>query len=132
MRARHAGTSADFARRAVRNGARILVVVTNDGWFGNSLGPRQHWNIHRFRAVESGLSLVRAANTGISGATDHRGVVLGQTRMMADTTLVVSVPEGPGSFYGHHGASVEAILWFLALAAAGLLAWRSRQDRVRG
>lgn len=118
----------DFARLAVRHGARILVVVTNDGWFGNSLGPRQHWNIHRFRAVEVGLSLVRAANTGISGATDHRGVVLARTRMMADTTLVVSVPQGPGSFYGRHGGAVEALLWILALASTALLAWRWRKD----
>jgi apolipoprotein N-acyltransferase len=116
----------DFARMAVRHGARILVVVTNDGWFGNSLGPRQHWNIHRFRAVEVGLSMVRAANTGISGATDHRGVVLARTRMMADTALVVAVPQGPGSFYGRHGGAVETLLWIAALVAAALLAWRCR------
>jgi apolipoprotein N-acyltransferase len=109
---------------ALRNGARILVVITNDGWFGNSLGPRQHWNIHRFRAVESGMSLVRAANTGISGATDYRGVVLAKSRMMADTMLAVSVPEGPGSFYGRHGGGVELLLWLCALASAALLLLR--------
>ena len=109
----------DFARMAVRAGAGMLVVVTNDGWFGNSLGPRQHWNIHRFRAVESGLSLVRAANTGISGAVDHRGVVLASSRLMSDTTLTVDVPPGPGSFYGRHGGTLEALLW--ASAAAALL-----------
>ena len=114
----------DFARMALRNGARILVVITNDGWFGNSLGPRQHWNIHRFRAVESGMSLVRAANTGISGATDYRGVVLAKSRMMADTMLAVSVPEGPGSFYGRHGGGVELLLWLCALASAALLLLR--------
>jgi apolipoprotein N-acyltransferase len=121
----------DFARLAVSHGARILVVVTNDGWFGNSLGPRQHWNIHRFRAVEAGVSLVRAANTGISGATDHRGVVLARSRMMADTTLVVSVPEGPGSFYARHGRVVENLLWILGLAAASWVAWRWRRDAAR-
>lgn len=122
----------DFARLAVRGGAGILVVVTNDGWFGNSLGPRQHWNIHRFRAVENGLSLVRAANTGISGATDHRGRILARTRVMADTTLTVSVPTGPGSFYGRNGGFVEVCLWLAALAAAGILAtvvFRKARDR---
>jgi apolipoprotein N-acyltransferase len=116
-----------FARRAVREGAGILVVLTNDGWFGNSLGPRQHWNIHRFRAVESGLSLVRAANTGISGAVDHRGIVVAESRMMADTTLTVSVPSGPGSFYGRHGGAVDALLAVAALLSAALVLFRRRR-----
>jgi len=111
----------------VREGAGILVVLTNDGWFGNSLGPRQHWNIHRFRAVESGLSLVRAANTGISGAVDHRGIVVAESRMMADTTLTVSVPSGPGSFYGRHGGAVDALLAVAALLSAALVLFRRRR-----
>ncbi|MBK9579631.1 MAG: apolipoprotein N-acyltransferase [Fibrobacteres bacterium] len=115
---------ADFPRLALANGARAMVVVTNDGWFGNSLGPRQHWNIHRFHAVENGLSMVRSANTGISGATDHYGRILAKTELMHDTALVVSVPEGPGSFYGVHGDWIDRILWVLSLAALGLLAFR--------
>lgn len=117
----------DFVREAEREGARFMVVITNDGWFGNSLGPRQHWNIHRFRAVESGLSMARAANTGISGATDHRGVVLARSRMMADTVLTVSVPQGPGSFYGHHGGAVDACLWIASALAAAILALAGRR-----
>jgi apolipoprotein N-acyltransferase len=119
----------DFAREALHNGARMLVVITNDGWFGNSLGPRQHWNINRFRAVESGLSMARAANTGISGATDHRGVVLARTRMMSDTVVTVSVPQGPGSFYGRHGGAIDAGLWIAAFLAAAYLALAGRFRR---
>lgn len=112
---------ADFVRHAARKGARAMVVITNDGWFGNSLGPRQHWNIHRFHAVENGLSLVRAANTGISGATDPRGVVLAKTRMMADTALTVSIPAGSPSVYARFGGWLDGILRVLAFAAAWLL-----------
>ncbi len=119
---------ADFARHAAAAGAKAMVVITNDGWFGNSLGPRQHWNIHRFHAVENGLSLVRAANTGISGATDARGVVIARTAMMADTALVVDVPAGSPSIYARWGGAFDTLLWLLAFAA---LAWLALARRPR-
>ena len=107
----------DFVRHAAQRGAKAMVVVTNDGWFGNSLGPRQHWNIHKFHAVENGLSMVRAANTGISGATDALGLELARTRMMADTALVVSLPAGSPSIYARFGGWLDGLLWILAFAA---------------
>lgn len=55
--------------------ARWLINVTNDAWFGLSSGPHQHFEMARMRAVEQGLPLVRAANTGISGIMDGYGRV---------------------------------------------------------
>lgn len=117
---------ADFVRDAARHGAKAMVVITNDGWFGNSLGPRQHWNIHRFHAVENGMSMLRAANTGISGATDSRGIVIARSRMMVDTSLVASIPEGSISIYGRLGKWLDGILWLCALIAMASLWMRTR------
>jgi apolipoprotein N-acyltransferase len=53
----------------------LILNVTNDGWFGDTPGPRQHFAQARLRAVERGIPLVRAANTGISGVVDPYGRV---------------------------------------------------------
>jgi len=54
-------------------GPSFILNVTNDGWYGDSPGPRQHFMQARFRAIEEGLPVVRAANTGISGLIDSYG-----------------------------------------------------------
>ncbi|HYD15389.1 MAG TPA: apolipoprotein N-acyltransferase [Hyphomicrobium sp.] len=54
----------------------VMVNVTNDGWFGNTTGPRQHFHQARVRAVEEGLPLIRVANNGISAIADSSGQVI--------------------------------------------------------
>jgi apolipoprotein N-acyltransferase len=55
--------------------ASALLNITNDAWFGNTPGPYQHFLQARLRAVESGLPLIRGANTGISAIINAKGVV---------------------------------------------------------
>jgi apolipoprotein N-acyltransferase len=68
-----------------------MVNVTNDAWFGNSTGPRQHLAAARLRAVEEGLPLMRAANTGISAAFDSKGHELGRIEMQMTAILPVKL-----------------------------------------
>lgn len=120
----------DFARLAASRGATVLVDITNDGWFGRSMGPWQHWNIERVRAVESGLPLVRSANTGISGVVDSRGRLLAVSSLMADTVLVATVHAGEASLAARVGGWIEGILGsmgilaLIAFAAPGFAARR--------
>lgn len=63
----------------VRNGGNVIAIMTNDAWWGNTPGHRQHLTFASIRAVETRRAVVRSANTGISCAVDQRGVVRGAT-----------------------------------------------------
>jgi apolipoprotein N-acyltransferase len=69
-----------------------LLNVTNDGWFGNSPGPYQHLVSARFRAVEEGLPLARAANTGISAMIDPYGRIIESLPLGTEGTLDAFLP----------------------------------------
>ena len=74
----------------------VIVNVTNDAWFGETPGPYQHFRQAQVRSVENGMPLLRAANSGISGAIDPRGRILDALAMNArgiiDMQLAVSEP----------------------------------------
>jgi apolipoprotein N-acyltransferase len=69
----------ELARATVRNGANLLVNITNDAWFGRTSAAFQHFSMAVFRAVENRRCLARAANTGISGFIDANGRILDAT-----------------------------------------------------
>ncbi|MGC1410048.1 MAG: apolipoprotein N-acyltransferase, partial [Acetobacteraceae bacterium] len=101
-----------------------LVNVTNDAWFGNSTGPRQHLAAARMRAVEEGLPLLRAANTGISAAFDAHGHELGRIDLEKSGTLTVGLPGPlPETLFARIGLWLPAISGSVALGA-GLMARR--------
>jgi apolipoprotein N-acyltransferase len=80
-------------------GADVIVNVTNDGWFGDTPGPYQHFRNAQIRAVETGLPVVRAANNGISGVIDQRGRVIDafalNVRGTLDANLDIPTPAPP-------------------------------------
>ncbi len=80
-----------IARRFVEGGSQLLATITNDAWFGRSSAAYQHFEQGIVRAVEQGRYVVRAANTGISGAVDPYGRVLATTPLFQPTAITVDV-----------------------------------------
>lgn len=81
-----------LARTTVKAGAQVLINPTNDGWFGPSLGPREHLALHRFRAIETRRAFVRVARTGISGIIYPNGEIGDTLGLMQEGVLILSVP----------------------------------------
>ena len=107
---------------------RWLVNITNDAWFGNSTGPRQHLAAARLRAVEEGLPLVRAANSGISAVFDAYGRETGRLGLGRRGVLIRPLPGAlPATFYARHGLLVPAILALLSVGLGTILGASSRR-----
>ncbi len=81
-----------LSRAMVKNHASVLVNITNDAWYGRSSAPNQHFSMTILRAVENRRSIIRAANTGISGFIDPCGKVIAATPLFEDATITRSVP----------------------------------------
>lgn len=100
-----------------------LLNVTNDAWFGVSAGPFQHFAAARLRAVEEGLPLARAAQTGISGVVDARGRVTARMGLNATGVTLAALPgAGPVTPAARFGRGIPLLLCggmiLLALGAA--------------
>jgi apolipoprotein N-acyltransferase len=123
----------ELARRHVRAGARWLVTITNDAWFGPTAAAYQHAQASTFRAVELRAPMVRAANTGWSGCIDDTGRWVARVHDDRGRELFV-----PGvvrcELPLRRMASVYRLAgdWFVALCALlVVLGWRSRRPGVR-
>lgn len=81
----------DLARAMVGNGARLLINITNDAWFGRTSAAYQHFSMAVLRCVENRRAMARSANTGISGFIDPCGRILAQTPLYEDRAPVGKV-----------------------------------------
>jgi len=101
-----------------------LLNVTNDAWFGLSSGPHQHFASARLRAVEEGLPLVRAANTGISGVIDAYGRVTARLGLGREGVLHAALPAALGgpTVFGRAGNLIALVL--VAACAVCGIDWR--------
>jgi apolipoprotein N-acyltransferase len=105
-----------FPAAVVQGGERpsVLVNVTNDGWFGNTSGPYQHFHQARVRAVEEGLPLVRVANNGISAVIDSDGRVLAELGLNSRGVIDSPLPAGrTPPLYSLFGDVVFTLCWLI-------------------
>ena len=108
-------------RARVRAGARLLVTMTNDAWYGRSSGPYQHFDMARMRAVETRRYLVRAANTGISGIVDPWGRVLQRSELETQAVLVGEVRQLGGTTLYLRFGDAFAVACAIGSAAAAFV-----------
>jgi apolipoprotein N-acyltransferase len=108
---------------------RWLLNITNDSWFGDSSGPRQHLAAAQLRAVEEGLPLVRVANTGISAVIDPFGRVLSRIDLNERGFLDSPLPQALNGRTPFGVAGSWLPLSLIALGIALLMAFKNRQQR---
>ena len=128
-----------LSRAAVRAGARLLALMTNDAWFNGSVEPVQHLNQAVFRAVENGVPMVRAANSGVSCVVDAVGRVkrLEARGEVADVggflVTQVSVPReplrSPYTRWGDWLLGLPGVVFLLAVLSVA--AGEAARDRKR-
>lgn len=93
----------------------FLLNVTNDAWFGNTPGPYQHFAQARMRAIEQGLPLIRAANTGVSAVVDAKGRVIDSLPLLSRGVIDSRLPERlPLTVYARYGDVIFAIFSILS------------------
>lgn len=86
------GIFPDLFREFVRGGARLMINITNDGWFGRTSGPAQHLAMYPFRAVEHRTAIVRAANTGVSAFIAPTGRITRRMHLFDRGSMTERVP----------------------------------------
>jgi apolipoprotein N-acyltransferase len=113
--------------RAARQ-AELLVTVSNDTWFGRSIGPLQHLQMARLRALENGRYLLRGTNNGVSAIIDHRGGIVAQSEQFVETTLTgeaqVMLGQTPFTSFGPMPVITACATLLLLMILAYLTLWR--------
>lgn len=125
----------DLVREAAREGSRLMVNITNDGWFGRSTAPGNHLNLVRYRAIETGMPVARIANSGISAFIDQYGHYSHNTNLFETTVVQRKMQlKTRHTLYERIGDTVEtALLWFfliyLVTCSAGCILQRKKLQK---
>lgn len=104
----------EWFRRTSQKGANFITVITNDGWWGDTPGYRQHFRFARLRAIENRRDIVHVANTGITGFIDQRGEVLQRTGWWEPVAIRGTVNlNAKTTFFAENGDIVGRICCFI-------------------
>ena len=111
----------NFLKPSVKN-ADFILQITNDAWFGKSIGPQQHLAQLRIRAIEYGLPVIRVANTGITAIIDANGKVVENLAVNKSGFLDSFIPSRKKStVYGLFGDLIFLLLILLTVAVAFII-----------
>ncbi len=105
-----------FVTEYIKAGADMIFVITNDGWWGDTPGHRQHHAYSRLRAIETRKSIARSANTGISSFINQKGEVLQSLPYWEKGVIRDTIRANPGkSYYTLHGDYIARVAYFFGL-----------------
>lgn len=100
----------------VRKGARAMTIITNDAWWGDTPGYRQHLSYARLRAIETRRAIARCANTGISAIISPSGEIVSETEWWTPAVLKGSIPlRDDITFFVSHGDITGRVCTFLSI-----------------
>ena len=109
----------EYVTEFVKKGADMLFIITNDGWWGNSPGHKQHLEFSKLRAIETRRSVARSANTGISGFINQCGDIIEQSKYWEQTALRNTIKTNDKlTFYVRNGDYIYKISVFLTALLA--------------
>jgi apolipoprotein N-acyltransferase len=110
---------ADEIRHFAANGAQVFVNISDDGWYGDTSAPWQHFNMARMRAIENRRWILRATNSGVTAAVDPLGRVTQSAPRHILTALAVRYGyRGDVTFYSRHGDIFAKLCGIIAIAVA--------------
>jgi len=124
----------DYVTGYVRRGANILTIITNDGWWGNTPGYRQHMNYARLRAIETRKWVARSANTGISCFIDPLGNVINPQPWDIATSIKLAIPvDDRQTFFVKYGdiLSRASLIVAIGLILLNVFYWVWRKTRAK-
>jgi len=105
----------EFLNRFIQNGAHVIFVITNDGWWGNTAGHRQHLLFSVIRAIETRRSVARSANTGVSCFINQRGDILQRTKYWEPAAIRQKINANDKiTFYVKNGDYIGRIFMLVA------------------
>ena len=121
----------EFVTGYIKKGANVIFVVTNDGWWGDTPGYKQHLSFSKLRAIETRRSIVRSANTGISCFINQRGDILQPTKYWVKDAIkgIVNLNDEQ-TFYVKNGDFIGRIASFVALLLLLMLLVKSIKPEV--
>lgn len=121
-----------YVSNYVDNGANFIFIMTNDGWWGETIGYRQHLHYARLRAIETRRSIARSANTGISCLIDQKGRIIKSTDWWEETAIRGTIhANDEKTFYVRYGDYIGRVADFMAVFAILYLIAKILVDRSR-
>jgi apolipoprotein N-acyltransferase len=120
----------DYVTEYVRKGANLLFIITNDGWWQDTPGYKQHFAFARIRAIENRRSIARSANTGISGFINQKGDVLSHTEWWKADAISATINANNGETlftkFPYLIGGIAVISTFILLLLTTVQLWRKK------